>query len=1050
MVSEDDRGHTRVRCNLLGPFELLGDGVPVEFDGPTVPALLVALLLRPEGYGQADQLIIAVWGESKSTTLDNLYHHMSRLRKTLKPLGLGVGRGHYRLLVPPGALDSTEFGRLVAEAAALEDTEPEEALRRLRVALDLWRGPKAFPELQLAGVRSLGHRLDMTRLAAEERLAALEIRYGDPEPLVDRLRTLTRAHPGDATAAAALLRVLRATDRHGEARALYDQLRQRHGVRLPPKVEQAHNDPAYSDLAGGNSRPALPGAGWHPPAELRAKAGYFAGRDDELAQLLSAADPGAARAVAVSAVNGMAGVGKTEVVLQAAHRMVEAGWFPDGSLFVDLRGFSEHDALEPVAALEALLRGLGASGAGVPAETDARAALYRTLVAQRRMLIVLDNARDETQVRPLLPGTASSLVLVTSRRRLAGLDDADQINVDVLPLQEAIRLFRAMVSPHHPGEEATIEEIVRLCGLLPLAIRIAAARLRISRALSPRRLLDSLRDEQGRLRALDDGERSVTAALTVSVRHLPADQQAAFALLGLHPGLEFERYAVAALLDATPGQAQHLLDVLERVNLVDQATPGRYQFHDLVREHAGTMAAVDSRVDSRAALDRLYALYANASSAAMNLIYPYESEQRPAAPPALTTGPDLAGETAAKSWLDAELHNVLAAARHAADHGRVDHTIHQSATLDRHLRTYGKFHQARQLHRRALELAKAAGDNTGMLAAITALGYLNRMFGEYDAAIESQRRAVELARTLGHVSGEINARTELGHVHYVRGEYGAAIDCFERALWLARAAGDMSIAVGALNGLASVHYMQGRTAQSAENYDRARRLAETSQNRQGEFEAALGLAYCVFQQGDLTRAADAFMRALELARRLGSVPGESNSMAGLGQVAFTAAQYGSAARYYTRVLELCTLSGDRSGQLRAHVGLGHVYRLQGDSVRATRSYAEAIELSTESGERAHQLEARLGLGHAYHSGGQPEHAADQHRLALELAQELDQPADVIKALDGLAHACWALPGQRPYARRLWRRALDTLHSLGRSAVDDISAADLEASLNQPD
>src|SRR5262249_2879619 len=349
-----------------------------------------------------------------------------------------------------------------------------------------------------------------------------------------------------------------------------------------------------SEPAGGslpNQAPAAaptPLAGWQPPDQIPAVTGYFTGREEELARLVRVRE--ANTGARVSAVNGMPGVGKTALVLRAARQMVDAGRFPDGTIFVDLRGFSSKVRLDPATALDALLHSLGVPGAGIPAESDARAALYRSVVARRKVLIVLDNARDEAQVRPLLPGTGGSLVLVTSRRRLAGLDDADHLRVDVLPVPEAVRLFRAMVDTRDSGEDPTVEEIVRLCGQLPLALRIAGARLRTTRALSADRLLARLRTEQGWLSVLDDGERSVKAALAVSFRHLPAEQQRAFAVLGLHPGLEYEPYATAALLDASPQHALRLLEGLEQVSLVDQQA-ARYTLHDLVRAYAVTTDA---------------------------------------------------------------------------------------------------------------------------------------------------------------------------------------------------------------------------------------------------------------------------------------------------------------------------------------------------------------------------------------------------------------------------------------------------------------------------
>src|SRR5262249_48236690 len=290
-------------------------------------------------------------------------------------------------------------------------------------------------------------------------------------------------------------------------------------------------------------------------------------------------DGDAARAVVVSAVDGMAGIGKTALVVLAGHRLTEQGRYPDGTLFVDLHGYSGRGPLEPAAALDSLLRGLGVPGPEIPADVDARVGLYRSVTARRRMLVVLDNAREEEQIRPLLPGGSGSLVLITSRRRLSGLDEADHLNLDTLPAHEAGWLFRAVAgADRDPGDQQTVEEIVRLCGWLPLAVRIAAARLRTDRARTPLtgpQLRNEWRTEQqsDRLNALAEGDRSVAAAFAVSYRHLPAAQRRAFVVLGAHPGVEFEAYATAALLDTSVADAGRLLRGLEQVNLLGQPTP---------------------------------------------------------------------------------------------------------------------------------------------------------------------------------------------------------------------------------------------------------------------------------------------------------------------------------------------------------------------------------------------------------------------------------------------------------------------------------------------
>jgi tetratricopeptide (TPR) repeat protein/DNA-binding SARP family transcriptional activator len=1045
MVPLPAGGSVGIEFHLLGPFAVFADGVPVETDGATANALLVALLLRPGGYARAEDLIAAVWGQRDATSGDNLYHHISRLRRFLGPFGMTVTRGRgpevvYRLVPRPGALDAARFEEQVAAAAALEDSEPAAALGRLRAALGLWRGPAAFPELRLPGVRALGHALDGARLRAEERRAELEIRLGEPDTLVERLRWLAAHHPGHPGIVAMLIRMLRATGRGAEAGEIYLDAKRRSGAGLAPTVEQAYRERPAGP--GSAVPPVPPAAGWHPPAQMPAPPRYFTGRAAEAARLLRTRDGDAP--IPISAVYGMPGVGKTALVLRVAHRLIGAGSYPDGALFIDLRGFSGQEPVDPAAALDALLRGLGVRAEQIPAEVDERAALYRTVLARRRVLVVLDNARDETQVRPLLPGTARSLVPITSRRRLTGLDDADPIDLDVLPLPEAVGLFRTMVGTRDAGSDEVIEEIVRLCGLLPLAVRIAGARLMTSRSLRSERLLEQLRSEQHRLAVLDDGDRSVVAAMAMSFQHLPADQRAAFAVLGLHPGTEFEVYATAALLGIAAVAAQRLLDELERVSLLEAATPERYRFHDLVRAYASEVGA-SVNLDRSAALRRLYACYGRATARATDRVYPYEAEQRAVAPPSSATAPEFGTAALARSWLDTELANLLAVAHYAADHGEPEHTIHQSGELSHYLRNCGKYHEAYALHQRAYEIATATGDIRGELAALTALGNVHRTQGRNESAMECLRHAIRLARDATDRHGELNALAPLGRLYYVQGAHERAIECLERALALAGEIGREPATIPPLITLGNVRFLQGEYEEAQRCFRRATRLAVSVRDRASELEALIGLAYIDYGQGRADAAEETFQRVMRLGRRFGHVSAELNALSGLASVARQRGEYEPAAAAYRRLLELARVVGDRFAELSALLGLGNIDRSSGRYVSAAGHFEQVRALAADSGQGNPLYEAHLGLGRTYGALGENARAVPELTRAVELAREWGQRPDEVRALDSLAHALVA-SGQPEQGRRLWGDTLRILAELDLSTTEDVSVADIEASL----
>jgi tetratricopeptide (TPR) repeat protein len=734
------------------------------------------------------------------------------------------------------------------------------------------------------------------------------------------------------------------------------------------------------------------------PLQLPADTAHFTGRTAELTRLLDLwpADDAVPTTVVVSAVEGMAGVGKTALTVHAAHQLAHR--LPDGALFIDLHGFTpEVEPTPPEAALDYLLRGLGVPGAQIPPDLDARAALYRSLLARRRMLVVLDNAADETQVRPLLPGTPGCLVVVTSRRRLTSLDEASLISLDTLPTADAAALFTAVAGLDRCREQnAVVTEIVALCGHLPLAVRVAAARLRSHPAWTPRQLADLLEDQHRRLGELDDRTRSVTAALAVSYHHLSPAQRHAFALLGLHPGVDIDSYALAALADTTAAEAQQLLDDLEQVSLLNQPAYHRYTQHDLVRAQAAKTAADDETEASRhAALCRLCDHYAHAASVAMDVVYPFDADHRPRPPPPSTPTPAFDRPQWAEAWLDTELHNLLTTATHAAGHGRPEHTQHQSATLNRHLRTRARYVDAVILHEHALTAAHATGNPGGELAALNALGDVHYLQGRYPQATGDHRQALDIAHRIGDRSGELNALSGLGHVHYLQGQYAQATDSYRRALEIARRVGHRTGELNALTGLGWVHHLQGR----------------------------------------YPAATDSYRAALEIACRIGDRTGELNALTGLGWVHWLLGRYAQATDSHGRALEIARQIGDRTGELNALSGLGNVDRLQGRYAQAGDCYRRVLEIARQIGNRNYQYEALQGLGRAHHATGQHEQALADHHQALDIAGELDHPGDQARAHDGLAHTNQTL-GHHDRARRHWLAALEILTGLDTDHTED--------------
>ncbi|MFG6200161.1 ATP-binding protein [Nonomuraea sp. JJY05] len=738
--------------------------------------------------------------------------------------------------------------------------------------------------------------------------------------------------------------------------------------------------------ANGFSESARP-----TPRQLPADAAAFVGRARELAVL---DDVGDAATVMVTAIDGMAGVGKTALAVHAAYQL--APGFPDGDLFLDLHGHTRGmAAADPADALARVLGVLGVPGESIPQHLDDRAALYRSVLAERKMLIVLDNAADEAQVRPLLPGAGGCLVLVTSRRRLVGLDDARTVSVDVLPLADAIALFTGTAGENRVAgvPREVLAAVVRRCGLLPLAIRLAAARLKAHPAWSVRHLLQRLEEHQHLLSELRAGQHSVTAALDLSYEELTSAERRAYRLLGLHPGVDLAPDAAAALLATTVKQASTLLDRLLEVHLLQEPVPGRYRFHDLIRTHAAERAAGEEpESDRRAASARLLNHYSRAASAAMDVLYPYEADMRPRLAPGEVAPPAVAD---AAAWLETELSNMLSLAQLATEQGFSEHVRHLSATLHRCLRTRGRYVEAETLLEWALSAARAAEYRTGELEALLGLGEIRQMRCRYEAALEDSSRALAIACAIGHRAGELRALNGIGMVRGFQGEYARASEHFAQALDIARAIGHRTGELDALIAAGNVHRIMGWYEKSADELARALVIARSIGHRTGELRALLGIGFIHLGQDALGPATDYFTRALGLARG----------------------------------------TGHRLGELDSLNGLGHLHRFQGRYEQAYDCYDQALRLACEIGNSNWQFEALHGMGRLQHARGHADQALDCHRQALDLASELRQPSDQARAHDGLAHAHAGI-GRHDHARRHWAEALAILSALGIGRTEE--------------
>ncbi|MCQ4080669.1 tetratricopeptide repeat protein [Streptomyces sp. RB6PN25] len=666
-----------LRFALLGPVRAWRGDEPLPAGSPQQRALLAALLLRGGRTATADELIDALWGEEPpDSALAALRTYAFRLRKILGAETLVSESGGYALRIAPGSLDSDSAERYAVEADKARAAGDFARARELLIAaLELWDGEP------LAGLPGPYADTQRTRLA-EWRLSLLEARFaldldlGGHGDAVSELTALSAEHPLRERLRVLLMLALYRGGRQAEALGVYADTRRlladELGVDPCAELAEMHQRILEADpelAAPANTGAAAPAPAPVRPAQLPAAVSDFTGRAAFVTELVEELADARSGVMALSAVAGIGGVGKTTLAVHVAHAARDA--FPDGQLYVDLQGQDARPA-EPESVLASFLRALGTPDSAIPDGLEDRAALYRSVLDGRRVLALLDNARDAAQVRPLLPGTPGSAALITSRVRMVGLAGAHLVDLDVMSPEEALQLFTKIVGRERVlAERQAALDTVAACGFLPLAIRIAASRLATRRTWTVSFLARKLSDERRRLDELKAGDLAVKATFELGYGQLAPEQARAFRLLSLPDGPDFSLDAAAAVLGMDPYEAESLLEALVDISLLESAAPARYRFHDLLRLYARECAARDETRESReAALSRLLDFYLASAVSLYELENPGD---RALDHMARTTHAGLTFDTQAGGleWLFAEAACMLAAVQQTATNGRV-------------------------------------------------------------------------------------------------------------------------------------------------------------------------------------------------------------------------------------------------------------------------------------------------------------------------------------------------------------------------------------------
>ncbi|MFG1678331.1 BTAD domain-containing putative transcriptional regulator [Micromonospora sp. NPDC049282] len=939
-----------MEIRVLGPVEVWTDGRLVDAGATRQRAVLAALAVDVGRPVRAESLMDRVWGDtSPPRARHNLHVYLARIRRVLADAGapeaLVRRSGGYLLDVPPATVDGPHFDALRQRADVLADDDPQR-VELLRRALALWRGePLAgLPGEWAARIRQDWHRrhTDTAVLWARSLL-----RRGEPEAVIDPLTRLADDHPLDEPVAAALVHALAAAGRGAQALAYYARVRDRLadalGTDPSAELRQLHQAilrgeitvpaaPAEPGPPPGTAGPvARPDPSRPVPAQLPSDVRGFAGRRAELVRLdaLRAAADVRPGAVPVALLSGPAGVGKTALAVHWAHRV--EGHFPDGQLYANLEGYSHSGVVRSAdQVLRGFLAALGVAPRELPVDPQEQTALYRSLLAGRRMLVLLDNARDAAQVRPLLPGSARCLVLVTSRDRLTGLvatEGAEPLVLDLLSAEDARALLHARIGARAEAERPAVGELVRLCDRLPLALVVVAARAVVRPQLTLAELGAELRTGGG-LDGLDAGEdaSSVRTAFSWSYRLLTEPAARLFRLVGGSTDVPVGTAAGASLAGAERRDVRALFAELADAHLMIERGPDRYGMHDLLRVFAAELSGEQDRAGDRAeARARLFDHYLHSAHGAAVLLHPHWD---PVAlpPPAAGVRPEkVADHDEAAAWFAREREVLIALVERCAASGFDRHAWQLAWSLTSFLDRQGGWHDQLAVQRTALVAARRSGDAAGQAHAHRSLARAQARLGRLDEALGQLQRALDLFRALDDLANQGHTCLDLAEVADREGRRVEVVENAEAALGLYRAAGHRYGQAMALNAIGWYRAQLGEHDAAVEACQQGLALLREFDDRHGQAATWDTLGYAQHRAGRPAEAVAAYRHALALYREFRDRYYEADTLGHLAEALVDAGDPGEATRNWQAALDILD-------------GLGHP-----DAERVRRRLTDAEE-----------------------------------------------------------------------------------------------------------
>jgi DNA-binding SARP family transcriptional activator/tetratricopeptide (TPR) repeat protein len=1013
----------------LGPVELWSAGERQDLGSGRTRSILAMLLLAPRVMIPVETLIDRMWDERPpAKARESLSVYVARLRASLRQaVGddvrlVGRTQGGYLLDVDPETIDVHRFRRLRQEAAAFAVSgDYDDAAQLLREADGLWRG-EALGGIGGDWMARMRDALEEERRAAVLERITCELELGQHAALTGELGQLLTKYPLDETLVAHQMTALYAIGRPADALSLYRETRRRlveeQGTEPGPGLADLHQ--RILDRDAGLAPGHLPGlripsslgtrrAAVEPPDTLPPAPAQFVGRDEELRLLTG--QHGVTPGIAV--IEGMPGVGKTALAVRTAHLV--RGQYPDGALYLDLRCHDPAEPpLDPAEALHRLLRMMSVPAIQIPPTIGQRSALWRALLSRRRVVVILDDAAGHDQIRPLLPTTGRSLLLVTTRRRLPDVGRARSLSLGVLPAEEAITLFQRMAGLSRGGDTDQVATVVRLCGRLPLAIEVAARRPGQGEDGLGRRTggggppdLDGLVEDLSRPPAwlADAGAVSleVMAAFDLSYRALDPDHQRFFRRLAVSPCDCFSLPVAAAVAGCTLAEAEKALVTLQDCHLLARTPGGQFRFHDLVRGYAAARAARDDPATEH-------------GQAVSRLLEHYQQAGRSA-------------RTDAARWLEAEWRNILQAARHAGRREWKRQCADLIDLLTDFMEINAYWDEAISAHTLALQASRDLGDPARVARAALALSVVCQQTGRHGEAIVLAEEAAAICQSQADRAGEAKALDQIGLAHQRTARSREALAYFTEAQILYRAAADPRGVADTLSHTGIACWHLGHHAEADARLREALALYRDTGDRRGEAKALNNLGRALLYNGYHRDALDAYHESLRIFQEIGGAQNEAILYHNIGTVHHYKGSYAEALTACRRALTIYRDIGDLPNEADVLNDIGAIYQSAACDDEALRHHQKARQISEELGNPAQQLIALRAIAGLNRGSGQHGQALDHYRMALRLAREVGDPYEEGKILEGMAESTLSTQGPG-VARIVFRQALDIFERLG--------------------